>query len=111
WVSSPENVPRTILHSTHIPSPANNYAGQNYTGFSNPEMDRLIEETDVELDPERRRALWHQIQAVYAEELPVLPLYYRADPYVLPQWLAGLVPTGHQYGSSLWVEYWHRTDG
>ena len=31
WISSPENVPRSQLHSAHIPSAGNNYAGQNYT--------------------------------------------------------------------------------
>jgi len=111
WVSSPENVPRTTLHSDHIPTPENNFAGQNYTGFANPEMDRLIEATEIELDPERRRELWHQIQAIYAEELPALPLYFRADPFILPKWLEGVVPTGHQYGTAQWVEYWRRADG
>jgi peptide/nickel transport system substrate-binding protein len=111
WISSPENVPRTTLHSSHIPTEANNWSGQNYTGYSNPEMDRLIEETDIELDPEKRRLLWHQIQALYADELPALPLYYRSDAYLLPKWLEGLVPTGHQYGTTLWVEDWRRSPG
>ena len=43
WVSSPENVPRTTLHTDHIPTEDNNWAGQNYTGFSNAAMDALIE--------------------------------------------------------------------
>jgi peptide/nickel transport system substrate-binding protein len=43
WVSSPENVPRTTLHSGEIPSEANNWAGQNYTGFRNDQMDGLID--------------------------------------------------------------------
>ena len=43
WVASPENVPRTILHTDHIPTPDNNWAGQNYTGYCNPEMDALID--------------------------------------------------------------------
>ncbi len=110
WVSSPENVPRTILHSDHIPTAENNWSGQNYSGFSNAEMDELLEATEVELDPERRRELWRQIQAIYAEEVPVLPLYFRANTYVLPKWLDGVVPTGHQYGTSLWVEFWRRSD-
>ena len=35
WFSSPENVPRTVLHSDHIPTAENNWSGQNYTGFNN----------------------------------------------------------------------------
>ena len=110
WVSSPENVPRTVLHSDHIPTAENNWAGQNYTGFSNSAIDALIEATEVELNPESRRELWRWIQAIYADELPVLPLYFRANTYVLPKWLDGVVPTGHQYGTSQWVEFWRRSD-
>ena len=46
----------------------------------------------------------------YATELPVIPLYFRADPYILPKWLKGVEPTGHQDISSLWVENW-RAEG
>ena len=106
WISAPESVPRTTLHSAHIPSPGNNFAGQNYTGFNNAEMDRLIDKIEVELDRETRRALWRRIQEIYATELPVIPLYFRANPYVLPMWLKGVEPTGHQDPSTLWVENW-----
>ena len=106
WISAPESVPRTTLHSAHIPSPGNNFAGQNYTGFNNPEMDRLIDKIEVELDREKRRALWRRIQEIYATELPVIPLYFRANPYVLPLWLKSVEPTGHQDPSTLWVENW-----
>ncbi len=106
WISAPEAVPRTTLHSTHIPKPGNNYAGQNYTGFVNAEVDDLIDRIEVELDRDVRRTLWRRLQEIYATELPVIPLYFRADPYVLPSWLKGLEPTGHQDPSTLWVEHW-----
>jgi peptide/nickel transport system substrate-binding protein len=106
WYSAPENVPRTILHSSHIPTEANNFAGQNYTGYANPEMDRLIDAIEVELDREKRRALWKRFQDIYAEDLPSLPLFFRADAFVLPKWLAGVEPTGHQGVSTLWIENW-----
>src|SRR5262249_13850563 len=43
WISSPENVPRTTLHSAEIPNEANGYAGQNTPGFKDAEADRLID--------------------------------------------------------------------
>jgi len=110
WSSSPESVPRTTLHSGMIPTAANNWSGQNYTGYSNPEMDSLLDRIEVELDPEKRRALWAGLQAVYARDLPVLPLYFRAEPYVFPKWLKGVRPTGHQYPTTLWIEEW-RAEG
>jgi peptide/nickel transport system substrate-binding protein len=107
WVSSPENGPRTQLHSTAIPTPENNFAGQNYTNYKNKEMDELIDRMEEELDRDKRAEMWKRIQHIYADELPVLPLYFRADVHVWPKWLAGIEPTGHQYYSSLWVENWH----
>ncbi len=106
WLSSPESVPRTTLHSAMIPSKDNNWSGQNAPGFVNAEMDALIERTEVELDREARRGTWRRMQQIYAKELPVLPLYFRAEPYILPRWLAGIEPTGHQTTTTLWVENW-----
>ena len=106
WISSPENVPRTTMHSDHIPTPENNYAGQNDTGFRDAEADKLIEEIEVELDRDKRRLMWRRLQEIYVEELPALPLYFRADAFIVPKWLAGIEPTGHQYSTTLWVENW-----
>jgi peptide/nickel transport system substrate-binding protein len=106
WLSAPEGVPRTTLHSDSIPRAGNNFSGQNYTGYASAEMDGLIEKIEVELDREQRRRLWHTQQQLYARDLPVLPLYFRADPFVLPKWLHGVEPTGHQYPTTLWVENW-----
>jgi peptide/nickel transport system substrate-binding protein len=106
WISSPENVPRSTLHSDEIPRAERNFSGQNYTGFRNAEMDALLEALPIELDRERRRALWHRLQAIYAEELPAIPLWFRSDAHVWPLWLEGVRPTGHLNPSSLWVEEW-----
>ncbi len=106
WISSPENVPRTTLHSEEIPTEARNWSGQNYPGFRNAEMDRIIEDLPVTLDLAARKPLWSRLQAIYAEELPAIPLFFRADAHIWPRWLAGVRPTGHQFPSSLWVEDW-----
>ncbi len=106
WLSAPENVPRSTLHSKEIPTAANNYSGQNYTGYANAEVDELLEAIEVELDRDKRRALWHRLQRIYASELPVIPLFFRADAYIMPKWLKGIEPTGHQYPTSTWVENW-----
>lgn len=106
WISAPESVPRTTLHSSMIPTPENNWSGQNYTGYTSERMDALIDAIEIELDRDERRALWAELQELYAEDLPVLPLFFRADPYVLPKWLKGVEPTGHQDPSTYWVEHW-----
>jgi len=106
WFSAPENVPRTTLHSESIPTEENAWAGQNYTGYSNPEMDDVIDAMEVECAEDDQRRLWSRMQEMYATDLPVLPLYFRANAYVMPTNLEGLRPTGHQFSSPLWVEEW-----
>jgi peptide/nickel transport system substrate-binding protein len=106
WVSAPEAVPRSTLHSDEIPTEARNWSGQNYGGYRNPEVDGLVEAIAVELDRERRRVLWSRLQALYAEELPALPLWFRVEAHVWPRWLVGIRPTGHLNSSSLWAEQW-----
>lgn len=106
WISSPENIPRTILHSSAIPTAANGWAGQNLTGYRNAEMDRVIDQLEYVCAPDAAQALWSRLQELYAQDLPALPLYFRADPYVLPVWLDNLVPTGHQGFSTYWIETW-----
>jgi len=106
WYSAPESVPRSELHSTMIPTEANGWSGQNYTGYRSPEMDRLIDAIETETDPTKRLGLWAAQQRLYAEDLPVLPLFFRADAFVLPAGFTGLRPTGHQDPTTLWVEDW-----
>ena len=106
WSSAPENVPRTILHSSQIPSEANSWEGQNYTGYQDPETDKLLDAIETELDREKRRTMWYALQRRYAEALPVLPLYYRSIPFIKPKWLGGIEPTGHMFPTTLWVEHW-----
>ena len=106
WISSPENVPRSILRSSEIPNENNGFVGQNATGFANPEMDRLIDALEIELDPDKRKVLWAEVQRLYATELPSLPLFFRSDVFILPKWLTGVHPTGNQSPTTLWITDW-----
>lgn len=106
WISSPENVPRSILYSSEIPGPANAFAGENFPGFSSREMDRIVDALEIELDPEKRHSLWAEAQRLYATELPSLPLYFRSSVFVLPKWLSGVRPTGNQSPTTLWITDW-----
>jgi peptide/nickel transport system substrate-binding protein len=106
WVQSPEGVPRTLLYSTEIPTAENAWSGQNYPGYRNPAMDAALDGAERELNFEKRRALFAEIQRIHAEDLPVLPLFFRVDPFVIPKQLKGVTPTGHLNSSTLWIEQW-----
>lgn len=110
WLSAPESVPITMLRSDAIPSESNGWSGQNYPGYSSAKMDALIDEIEIELDAAARLPLWSELQKLYAEDLPALPLFFRANSYFFPKWLKGVRPTGHLVTTTAWIEEWSATD-
>lgn len=75
-VFSPESTAFDRFHSSQIPSEANHWEGNNRTGWRSAESDRLMEQIIGELDADRRNALLRQHQALFAEELPSLSLFF-----------------------------------
>ena len=106
WIATVTASPRQTLASESIPTAANGYAGSNSVGYANPHFDALIGEVETELDPQKRKLAWAEMQKIYATDLPVLPLFFRADPHVIPRWLKGYEPTGHLALTPRWAEYW-----
>lgn len=106
WVANPENNPRSTQHSGMISSEKNGWSGQNYPGWNNPRMDKLIEDMDGEFDPKKRIELAAEMQKLYTDELPVLPLYYRTDNAVIPKNLKNFKIPGHQFSETNEVERW-----
>jgi oligopeptide transport system substrate-binding protein len=49
---------------------------QNFSRFSNPEYDRLMDEASFTADPRKRAALLEQAEGILLEELPVMPIYF-----------------------------------
>jgi oligopeptide transport system substrate-binding protein len=48
----------------------------NNTGYSNPEVDRLLREALTESDPQRRIELYRQAERIILEDVPWFPLFY-----------------------------------
>jgi peptide/nickel transport system substrate-binding protein len=90
WITAPGDPPRLVFHSSSVPTKANHFSGGNQSGYVNPEMDDLIDRSRLEIDPMVRRALMAQIQALYVRDLPEIPLFITAVPYVRPKFLTGL---------------------
>ncbi|MFN8846456.1 MAG: peptide ABC transporter substrate-binding protein, partial [Bdellovibrionales bacterium] len=106
WVSSPEQSPRSTLHSEMIPTANNSWSGQNQPGWVNKEVDRMIENLEAEFDPKKRVSLAHNIVKAYTEEAPVIPLYYRAEIAVAPKNLKNYRLSGHLYYETNEAELW-----
>lgn len=94
WIMNPLTDCESFYTTDNIPSAQNAYNGQNYPGFSSPDMDRLCHAIPKELDQAKRVAMLHQAQGVFADELPVLPLYFRVDATATKNGFADWRPTG-----------------
>lgn len=62
-----------------IPQKANNWTGDNASRYCNREYDELWQRLTMELDPEKRRQLFIQMNDMLVKEAIVLPLVDRAE--------------------------------
>ena len=106
WVSSPESNPKSNVHSTSIPTEKNGWSGQNVPGWSNPKVDAIIEKLEVEFNPKKRVQLAAEFLKYYTDEVPVIPLYYRADTATVPKNLKNFRLMGHQFYETNDIETW-----
>jgi oligopeptide transport system substrate-binding protein len=64
-------------------------AGQNDTGYNNPEYDRLVTASQSTLDPHARMELLQQAERVMLADMPILPLYIYVRPRLMQPWVGG----------------------
>lgn len=99
WYPDPEGY---VYDTTHSKGAIN--AG----GYSNPELDRLLEEQRATVDTARRVALWHQIQRIYAQDVPIIwPYAMRTRYNVWRSHLKGFQPMANAsrvYLRETWLE-------
>lgn len=50
--------------------------GANRGFYSNPKVDALIDKARHEVDPERRKPLYAEVQSMIADDLPYINLFY-----------------------------------
>jgi peptide/nickel transport system substrate-binding protein len=62
-----------------IPQKKNNWSKPNYSRYCNPEYDKLWQQSNTELDPEKRRQLFIQMNDLLVKDIGLIPLIERAD--------------------------------
>lgn len=106
WTSAPDAPPRTTLWSNEIPTEKNGWAGQNYPGWKNAKADEILVNIYKEFDLAQRQKLMVELQKLYTDEAPVIPLYMRSEIVIVPTALKNFRMSGHQYYSTLEIETW-----
>jgi len=66
--------------------------GLNDGRYCNPEVDKLLNATRVELDLTKRKAIYDQVQTILQDELPEIYLYYQPWPFALTSKIKGFTP-------------------
>jgi len=61
----------------------NSKSHQNSTGYSNPEVDRLLVQARTEQDSAKRMTLYQQVEQLILADVPWVPLYYGRDHVVV----------------------------
>jgi oligopeptide transport system substrate-binding protein len=67
--------------------------GNNMTGWSNPDYDRLIGEASQTADQAARYAAFQKAEAILLEEAPILPVYFYTHGFLIRPNVKGWFPT------------------
>jgi len=65
----------------------------NNTGYSNPEVDKLVEQAALESDDKKRCELYQKAEQIIVNDAPWIPLFFATDYWVVKPYVKGyLVP-------------------
>ena len=78
----------------------------NYLTYCNRAATRLLEQSDVTLDPKKRTALFQQADKLFSNDIPTVPLYSRPNPLIWKSSLTGLKNNASLTGFAWNVESW-----
>lgn len=107
WVSPPDPDETTLYASWQIPDPATgNTNGQNYAGYKNPEIDKILKEAVATPDMAVRKKLYWREQEILHEDLPLLYLYYYQDIHAYNANLLNYRPSGTTVGNCWNIALW-----
>ncbi len=81
-------------------------SGNNYTGWANPDYDRLLFEADRTTDPAARFAVLRQAEEMLLREAPIIPLYTFTHVFAIDPAVRGWHPTllDHHPYKHVWLE-------
>jgi peptide/nickel transport system substrate-binding protein len=92
-----------------IPRPSNNWTGENVERWCNPAYDALYQQSTREMDPEKRRQLFIQMNDMLIDDVVMIPLANRSQVDGVSNSLTGLNPT--PWDSPTWnIKDWRRKE-
>jgi len=104
---SPSTSPRIALGSDRIPAEDNSWVGNNFSGYNNPEMDAALDAFEAALSVDEQKKTWSTIQKIFADDLPMLPLYFYTEAYVTKPDIKGFHVNTYD-PLMIWAKDWYR---
>lgn len=98
WLESDQLVETMAL--SNIPSPDNDWQGQNYAGWCNEQADVSVVQANQGFDLGARKGQYGQLDALLAGDVPVIPLAYRPRLAASKAYVCGIAPV--PYGPLTW---------
>ena len=99
WYPDPEGYVSDTLHSK---------GASNAAHYANPDVDRLLDEQSRTTNMQRRIAIWHDLQRIWAQDVPIIwPYAMRTRYNVWQPTLKGFTPMANASRVSLrhaWIE-------
>jgi len=99
WVADypdPEDFLRTLFYSTST---------ENYIGYNNPDVDKLLDAAGAERDTAKRSALYEEAQQKIIDDAVVIPVYDDVEYQVIKPYVHGLDVTsiGYLGLETIWI--------
>lgn len=89
-----------------IPTEQNNYSGQNYPGFCDPQADEALmkneNDPEVSLSRELRKPWLEKFYKIWTDQVPVIPLFSNTRVYVVRSGLQNFRAGPTQYSPDTW---------
>jgi peptide/nickel transport system substrate-binding protein len=85
----------------------NESASKDYfTAYHNPEMTRLVTQSERVADPAKRAQIYARMQELHAQDLPQIPLYYSPYQYAYSSRVHGFTvsPLGNYHLENVWLK-------
>src|SRR5699024_1710905 len=93
WITPPDPDQYTHYHTD----------SDNWWNYSNPEVDELLIQGRASADRDERVEIYHQLQEVIAQDLPVIYLYYPQEVQAITTRTKGFVEMGYR-DALTWME-------
>lgn len=100
WVGETEPPGPTLYACDQIPTPANNWNGQNYMGWCNERASQAIKLGNNTLDDAERKRQYVIVQEEFSKDMVSLPLFQRLEATAYNKDLQGLRPDPTEYWSA-----------